>query len=334
VTQHPRPFNSFLRRQLADYLEFKRSLGFTSVSHYFPARDFDYYLVFRDIVSVNAIDEALIYNWVHAIPKQATGTKNNRLKFARGFFHYLERLGLARENPALRIPYLKPRYRKPYIYSLKELGEILAEARDLKRRYPRRLVGSTMETMLLLIYACGLRLREALNLRICDVDFEEGTLSLWKTKFHKERLVPFSPAVGRALKAYLARRQELYPGPSPDERFFRSGRNKSCTPGGVRWQFHEILRRCGLAKARSPSPRIHDLRHTFAVHRLYKWYQEGHHPLNKLPLLSTYMGHVCIESTQVYLSISRALLREGDRRFQAAFESTALKPLGRVFKNL
>lgn len=328
-----RLFHSFLAPQLEAYMEFKRRLGFTSFGHVYLAQDFDHYLMFRDIVAVPQIDTGLIYAWIHVLSEQAPGTKNNRLKFARGFFHYLERLGLARENPTLQIPYLRPKYRKPYIYSLKELHEILEEARKLKSRYPKRLLGWTMETMIFLIYACGLRISEAVNLRICDVDFDEDALSLWKTKFNKERLLPFSPAVSRALKVYLARRQDLYPNPSPADRFFRSGRNNSCAAAGIEWQYRQILLRCGLAKPRGRNPRLHDLRHTFAVHRLYKWHQEGHDILNKLPWLSTYMGHTLVESTQVYLTIARDLLREGDRRFQAVFEPATEKSLSRAFKN-
>jgi integrase len=330
-------FHGFLAPQLAAYLDFRRKLGYTSYASSGTiaiAKDFDYYLVFRGIASANQIDEALIYNWIHAIPERATGTKNNKLKFARTFLRYLERLGLVRDNPALRILYLKPRYRKPYIYSLKELGEILEEARKLKRRYPKRLMGWTMETLILLIYACGLRLSEATNLRICDVDFEEGALSLWRTKFHKERLVPFSPPVAQMLRAYLAQRRRVYPHASSAERFFRSSTNASYAPGTVEWLFRGILRRCGLTKPAGHGPRIHDLRHTFAVHRLYKWYQEGHDIHNKLPLLSTYMGHTAIYCTEVYLTIALDLLREGDRRFQAAFEPVTHKALARTFRNL
>jgi integrase len=313
-------------------MELKRKLCFTSFRHVSVAQDFDYYLVFRDITAVRQIDQALVYPWIHAIPQQAPGTKNNRLKFARGFLHYLVRLGLAPRNPALQIPYLQPKYRKPYIYGLKELQRILEEARKLKTRYPKRLVGWTMETMIFLIYACGLRISEAINLRICDVDFDEGTLALWETKFHKERLLPFSPAVSQALKVYLARRRELYPHPSATDRFFRSGRNNSCSAGTIEWQYQRILVRCCLTKPSGQNPRLHDLRHTFAVHRLYKWYQEGHDVLNKLPWLSTYMGHSLIECTQVYLTIAQDLLREGDRRFQAAFEPVTEKALARAFK--
>jgi len=187
--------------------------------------------------------------------------------------------------------------------------------------------------MIFLIYACGLRISEALNLKIKDVDFEQNLLSLWNTKFHKERLVPFSPTVAHKLKNYLALRGKLYPPDGPEAAFFCHGRGKYRNAGPIDVRFRQLLIGLGLAKP-IKGPRLHDLRHTFAVHRLYKWYQEGHNPLNKLPLLSTYMGHATVENTQVYLTMTTALLREADRRFQAGFEDLARKPLARVFKAL
>ena len=323
-------FNSTLARHLQDYLEFKRSLGYTSFSNVHAAKDFDGYLLFRAVISLRELNESLVANWMHAIPTQAAATKNGKLRFARGFLDYLVRLALISDNPARRIPYLKQKAYKPYIYSLLEIHRILEAARDLQRRYPNRLTGWTMETFVLLLYACGLRLGEAVNLRIEDVDFEQGTLSLWKTKFHKERLVPFSPVVGKKLRAYLARRGKARLPAGPRDPFFAH-------PGGkyskysMNGRFRLLLVHTGLAKSKGRGgPRIHDLRHSFACHRLYKWYQEGHDILNKLPLLSTYMGHVNIENTQVYLTITQTLLREGDRRFQSDFEAVAHKALERA----
>ncbi len=333
MTGRKRGFHSFLARHLRAYLDFRSRLGYTSFAGSPAARDFDYYLCFRDAGSLRDLDERLVAQWVHAIPSHAAATKNGKLRFARGFFGYLLRVGMLRDNPASRIPYLKQKAYKPYIYTLKEIHQILEEARKNQRRYPRRLTGWTMETLVLLLYACGLRLGEALNLRIQDVDFEENTLALWRTKFHKERLVPFSPAVRAKLLAYLARRNESYPPAGPQDPFFRSPGGK-CRRSSFQHRFRHLLVRCGLAKPRGRGgPRPHDLRHAFAVHRLYKWYQDGHDILNKLPLLSVYMGHVNIENTGVYLTITQALLREGDRRFQAAFENVADKALGRALKN-
>jgi transposase len=171
----------------------------------------DHYLCFRDIVSIAGIDDALLANWIHALPG-SPGTKNNKLSFARELFRHLMRHGLAQDNPAMLIPVFKggPR-RKPYLYSLQEIHRIIEEAGKLKAQFPNRLLGWSLETMLLLIYACGLRLGEAIKLRMVDVDFEEKTLALWNTKFHKERIVPFSAEVGEKLSMYLALRNRRRP---------------------------------------------------------------------------------------------------------------------------
>lgn len=324
---------SFLAPYLKAYLEFKQRLGYTSFAKTSIAKDIDYYLVFRDITSLQNLDESFIANWIYAVPKLSAGTKNKKLEFARGLFRYLMRLGIAKENPALRIPLLKVRPYQPYAYTLKEIHEILSEARRYRNPQGDDPLGHTLETMLFLIYACGLRLGEATGLRIRDVDFEEDLLLLWNTKFHKERLVPFSKTVAQKLKAYLAIRLKIYPANDSAAPFFCIARKK-CHKSIIESYFRKILIRCGLIVPRRRSPRIHDLRHAFAVHRLYKWYQEGHDALNKLPLLSTYMGHSDPVHTQVYLAVTRTLLREGDRRFQNAFEKLAQKAVGRAFKKL
>jgi integrase len=329
MTAGRRFFPGPLGRRLKDYLEFRQALGYTSFSNSHAAKDFDGYLVFRGVSSVRQIDEALVANWMHAVPNQAAATKNGKLRFARGFLNYLVRMGELPDNPAQRIPYLRQKAYRPYIYTLQEIHRLIEAARGLQRRYPNRLTGWTMETFVLLAYACGLRLGEAVNLKIEDVDFEQGTLSLWKTKFHKERLVPFSPAVGQKLQAYLARRDKARLPAGPAAPLFAHPGGKY-SKGGIRQRFQLLLALCGLTKSGRGGPRLHDLRHAFAVHRLYKWYQEGHDILNKLPLLSTYMGHVNIENTQVYLTITQALLREGDRRFQSGFEGVADKALKRA----
>ncbi|MBI4370573.1 MAG: tyrosine-type recombinase/integrase [Elusimicrobia bacterium] len=226
-------------------------------------------------------------------------------------------MGLIAVNPALSIPYLREKPFKPYIYSLKEIGGLLEAAcrfEDHSRR-DRCFAWRTMQAMICLIYACGLRLGEALNLRIKDVDFSEATLSLWKTKFHKERLVPLSAEMANKLKEYLALRIKRYPPANPESPFFCHARGKYAGRS-IETLFRKLLVVCALSKPNGPAPRIHDLRHSFAVHRLYQWYQEGEDILNKLALLSTYMGHAQLEYTQVYLTITRALLREGNRRFK------------------
>jgi integrase/recombinase XerD len=329
-------FSSFLKELLPGFMNFKAKLGCTSYlrtgTSWTQARDLDYFLSFHNYGSIEQLNEDHLQRWIHCFPKQAANTKNLKIRFARGLFHYLIHLGLAKHNAAQRISYLKEPRPKRYIYTLKEIKDILQATQSLKRQHPNRLLGWTMETMVLLYYGCGLRLMEALNLKIKDVAFNENTLALWNTKFHKERLVPLSTPMTQHLKSYLKFRLKRHPTSDVSAPFFRLTHSKRPHRSVIQYHFRRLLVRCRLAKPRGRGPRLHDLRHAFAVHRLYKWYQEGHHPLNKLPLLSTYMGHRTVQSTQVYLTITNALLREGDRRFQASFEDAVQKPSRRAFK--
>lgn len=330
-----RQFHSFLAPHLKAYLELKQKLGYTSFVKRVRAKDLDYYLLFFGASSLQNITEATLAQWIHSAPKLSPRTKNGKLCFARGFFNYLIRIGLAQDNPALRIPYLKAKSRPPYLYSLQDIHKILKATQYYRKRYPDRPLGWTLETMLFLIYACGLRLSEALNLKMKDLDFEQNTLALWNTKFHKERLLPFSDAAAKKLRAYLGVHGRFSSPSQPDTPFFCQIGGEKYKGGLIEYHFRRILRRCGIGPPKGrDAPRIHDLRHAFAVHRLYKWYQEGADPLNKLPLLSTYMGHVNIENTQVYLTITQSLLREGDRRFQNTFEDLAHKSVKRVLRKL
>lgn len=330
-------FRSFLAPQLNSYFEFRQKLGYTSfagAARQYQAKELDAYIVSHGVSSTRQLNEGFLVNWLHAVQRRSPMTKNTMLWFARGFFNYLIRLGLAHANPTQRIRDLKTKHYQPYIFTLKEIQQLLEQARMYKCRWaPKCSLGPTMETIIFLIYACGLRISEALNLKIQDVDFEENLLSLWKTKFHKERLVPFSVAAAVKLKVYLDLRTKHFPPVSPQDPFFchRAGKY---TKHPIEVHFRQLLVRCGLAKPKGRGePRIHDLRHSMATHRLYKWYQEGHDMLNKLPLLSVHMGHVNIEHTQVYLTVTQALLREADRRFQGAFEEVTQRALNRALKS-
>jgi site-specific recombinase XerD len=297
-------------------------------------RELDRYILWKGICRPEQIDEAFAAHWMFCVPGHAAGTKNMRLQLLRGFCRYLLRLDLLKENPAQKVPYLRVRPYKPYIFTLKELACLLEEAGSWKNRKRHSFLGWTMETLIHLIYACGLRQGEALRLKIKDIDFDENTLSLWKTKFHKERLVPFGARIRQRLIDYLAARAGQYPElVSPEDYVFCHSRGCYKGKGWIDAKFRRILVACGLAKPKGRGyPRLHDLRHSMATHRLYKWYQEGHNILNKLPLLSTYLGHVSIENTQVYISVTQALLREGNRRFKEQAETVPQKFLEAALK--
>jgi integrase len=174
----------------------------------------------------------------------------------------------------------------------------------------------TMRTLLLLMYATGLRIREVVALNRADVDLDDSVLTIRQTKFYKSRLVPFQPRLGSVLTQYVARHgdQSARTDVAP---FFtkRSGSrvNQATLEGCFRRLCdHAEVRRSDGARYQ---PRLHDVRHTFAVHRLTSWYRQGANVQQLLAQLSVYLGHAHLAATQVYLSMTPELLREASARF-------------------
>ena len=172
-------------------------------------------------------------------------------------------------------------------------------------------------TLLLLLYGACLRHGEAVRLIISDVDLDLGILSVRETKFYKTRLVPLGKDLNKALKEYLIQRNKIYCNETTSAFLCcRSGRELS--QPSMQAAFRRL---CTLAKIQrndnaSYQPRLHDLRHTGVVHRLIAWYRNGADFNRLLPQLSTYLGHINLESTQHYLTLTPELLREASLRFE------------------
>jgi integrase/recombinase XerD len=235
-----------------------------------------------------------------------------------GFFRYLVGRGHLILSPLPAPPRQTPSTFRPYVYSYDELKRLLETTDVLVSTKRWRMQPQTLRTLLLLLYGAGLRVGEALSLRICDVNLVERVLSIWDTKFFKSRLVPIGGQLSRALAEYLSMREglPLLKGEQSRVFVFRSGKALSYT--AVRAAFAQLRSRAGIRRPEGDGcqPRIHDLRGTFAVHRLVAWYREGANVQVRLPLLSTYLGHSSVAGTQVYLSMIPALLREASLRFE------------------
>jgi integrase/recombinase XerD len=234
-----------------------------------------------------------------------------------GFFHYLVSRGILVnspfQDPAPRIQ----RTFRPHIYSYDELRRLLEAA--AQERNPRtRLEPETLLTILLLLYGAGLRVGEALRLRRCDVNLQDRVLSVCNTKFFKSRLIPIGASLAAALARYAQQRQPVRPPDEPSSSFFTT---RTGTPVRL-WQievgFARLRKRAGIQRTSTNRwhPRLHDLRATFAVHRLVAWYREGADLQTRLPLLATYLGHVSVSGTQAYLPMTHELLTEASRRFE------------------
>jgi len=206
---------------------------------------------------------------------------------------------------------------QPYIYSRAELGSLLDASSKISRHC--QFDGSTLRTLLLLLYATGLRVGEALRLRCCDVDLKRRIVNVWDSKFFKSRLVPFDSTLARSLLAYRKYRQDI---PFPlDERssFFPRRTGEGISQQRLQKRFRRVCEQVGIHRDDDSlhEPRIHDLRATFAVHRLIAWYREGRDIQKLLPFLATYLGHTSLSGTQTYLRMTPELLAEASRLFES-----------------
>lgn len=209
-------------------------------------------------------------------------------------------------------------WRRPHIYSPEDIQKLLAIARTYPSpRAPSRPIN--LYTMLVLAYCAGLRIGEIARLTLGDVDMQAGTIAIRETKFFKSRLLPLSESAIDALRALLEARQKANVSRSLDAGlFWHDQNNRYYGRATISDHLVAILRMAGLKPATGKTgPRIHDLRHTFVVHRILEWYRQGVNPQEKLPYLATYLGHRDINSTLVYITVTQELLHEASERFRA-----------------
>ena len=234
-----------------------------------------------------------------------------------GFYRYAISRGFVTTSPLpLVIPKRPPAF-QPYIYSQIELRRLLDSTASYQR-HRGRLDPFMLRSLLLLMYAAALRTSEALSLTVADVDLANSVLTVRDSKFFKTRLVPLGPKTVQALAEYRIRRASSGHSKETGAPFFvgRNGQRVNiCTLENAFQQIrvHAGLRRDGGVRCQ---PRLHDLRHTSAVHRLTTWYREGKDVQKLLPQLSVYMGHTYLAATQVYLTMTPELLHEASMRFE------------------
>jgi integrase len=172
-----------------------------------------------------------------------------------------------------------------------------------------------------LLSVAGLRLGEARNLTLSDVDLPAGVLTIRGAKFGKTRLVPVHASTCHVLAAYLARRQRHWAGRAVSAYLFVSSGGRRLDAGDIHRTFYALSRQVGLRGATaSHGPRLHDFRHRFATNTLVHWYRSGQDPARRLPLLSAYLGHVHVADTQWYLEGSPELMRAAMRRLEQRWE--------------
>jgi integrase/recombinase XerD len=205
----------------------------------------------------------------------------------------------------------------PYIYSHEDLRRLLDAAASSAIHPLSHIQPHTCRMLILLLYGAGLRISDALFLTLGDVDLTSAILTIRESKFYKTRLVPIGPDLIQALTSYAAKRTMDYPA-KPDTRLFVSRTGALVTRQTAENTFARLRVRAGVQRHDGSryQPRLHDLRHSFAVHRLVLWYRQSADVQRLLPKLATYLGHVNITGTQRYLTMTPELLQEAGQRFE------------------
>lgn len=309
--------------KVEQYLAERRRLGFKACSSDLAVRHFTRFIAGEDQRGALTVD--VMAQWARQVqPRYLVDGQPNvdtaarRLATLRPFMRWLQQF-----DPTVEVPDDSsfgpiPRRVAPHIYSEVEIAALIVAARRLGPSDGLR--AATYATLFGLIASAGLRVSEAINLADADADLDGGILTIQQTKFGKSRMVPLHPSVIGPLAAYRAlRRQHVQP--RPQMTFFVGSRGvRRGEPLGdrqVHRMFCQLREELGwIDRGGHGQPRVHDLRHSFAVRRMILWHQQGANLDQRMLALSTYMGHINISSTYWYLSGVPELMALAGARFE------------------
>jgi len=295
-------FNSIYASHIEKYIEFKRNLGF-------KIRDVEYVFIQFDRLALQrkeqtvGITKELSDVWCEKRPNESDGTRHDRVGKLSLFARYLCNMGYP--SYISEIPKYKSSF-IPYIFTKEEIGLIMA-AGDMF--YTNKAVPDSytlvIPTLLRVLYGTGLRIGEVVNLLENDVSLSAKYLVVRQSKNGTERIVPLSDSLVAACEKYQALKNNEIRGTIQCKLFFVKDNNTQCCPASVYRIFREILRLAGIShRGKGLGPRMHDLRHTFACHSLAQMVESGLDLYHAIPLLSTYLGHRTIESTEKYVRLT------------------------------
>ncbi|MBN2250438.1 MAG: tyrosine-type recombinase/integrase [Campylobacterales bacterium] len=308
-----KPFESFLREYLEEYIAYCQKLGY-------EGRNIRQRLSYLDraVQSQQAQWESLTPSFfltLRAHLAVAPRTANAIFTTLRGFFSYLQRIEYWEKNPLVDIPHLPELRFIPFVFSPEEIDLLLRTIQKGIRKAQRHFLNDLAEYIAILLLArCGLRISEPTRLLLTHVRVQEATIYIEKTKFKKDRLIPVPHSVIKEIENYLAVRSSLLEDTIPY--LLISGKQKKLTCRRLYYPFNRAVKEIGLdqpkkvlANTTFGRPTPHSLRHAFAVNTLKRIKEQGKSPQHALPILAAYMGHRHYQDTAIYLKVLDAQQR-------------------------
>lgn len=300
------------------FLNHHRALGKRFDSEEWTLKLFDRYLAERRIPTLAAITPAVVNAFMRSRHRPAPKSYNLLLSVLQRWFTWLVAHEHIVESPLKLVSRRLTGTRPPFLFKHTDVRRLIAFAAELPENNNRQ-PGLVYPMLFVLIYGLGLRVSEAAHLRLSDIDWSRGVLTIQETKFLKSRLVPVGPKMLVRLKRYLENRERLVGRLEPSDPLFSVGDDKAnpIRSHSVSRVFQRLWPKLKLEVPSGVSaPRLHCLRHSFAVNTLLRWYRQGINPNDRLLQLSTFMGHAHPSSTAVYLTITAELLEEANLRFR------------------
>jgi integrase len=305
-----------IREAVQEYLVMRRGLGFKLHDAGVALLKFVSYL---ENHGVSHITTKLALTWAQQATSVQPAEWARRLSFVRGFARHRSATDPRTEIPPCGLLPYRPRRANPYLYTDEEIKRLLEAALTLLPTGGLR--PWTYYCFLGLLSVTGLRISEALNLKMEDVDLNDAVLTIRGAKFGKSHLVPLHTSTQEVLADYVLRRERFLDG-RPASYLFISKRGNRLDGGEVHRTFYTLSRQIGLrGPTASNGPRLHDFRHRFATQTLLNWYRSDQDPERHLPILSTYLGHVHIADTYWYLSACPELMGQAMSRLERRWEN-------------
>lgn len=292
---------SALSQAADDYLRLRRALGHDLADAH---RLLPRFVAYLDGIAASTVTVDAALAWaLQPESDPASSVWSRRMTVARGFARHMAGIDAGTEIPPLGLIPSRQRWRPPFIYSPADVGALMAAARSIRWRLP----AATHGTLIGLLAATGMRVGEAIRLDRADIDWTAGVLLVRESKFGKSRHVPVLGCTLTALERYARTRDQLCATPATPG-FFVSMRGTRILYAVVQEVFRRLCDTAGVGAGSATRPRLHDLRHTFAVRTLLAWYRAGEDVEARLPTLSVYLGHRDPRSTYWYLSAAPELL--------------------------
>jgi len=307
-------FNSELAPWLYAFFEEKHRLGYKYTGIDALIMSLDKFLIDKDCK--NSLSKELVLQWVERKPHQKAETVRCNIRTMRVLADFLNRNGI----PAYKVPtHSLPRKTHdfaPYIFTYDEVSRIIAVLDGMKPTKISPKKHLVYPLLIRVLAFCGLRISEALNLRVNDVDTENGYFILRETKNFQDRIIPLDDNLKHRFGLYMNQMNFI----SSEDYFFQAPDGFRYCISVIEWTFRNAMFEVGIPyRGKGKGPRLHDLRHTFCVHSLQKLVQGGKEPYAALPILMTYVGHRTIGATSRYIHLSAesypALLKQTEALF-------------------